>query len=112
MKVRRLESMYAGLDDYPVAPGNLDEAIRVWREEVLPTAEEQPGYRGALLMVDPEKNKMVGVGLWDSKEAADAFGAGVWRSGSELRDKIDALLAGEVSREELDVRILHMPTSP
>jgi hypothetical protein len=52
-------------------------------------------------MVDPERNKMVGVGLWDSKEAADAFGAGVWRSDSELRDKINALLAGELSREEL-----------
>ena len=104
--------MYAALDDYPVATGNLDEAVRVWREEVLPTAEEQSGYRGAFLMVDPETNKMVGVGLWDSKEAADAFGAGVWRPGSVLRDKLDALLAGELSREELDVQILHMPTSP
>ena len=51
--------MYAALISYPVKPGHLDEAIRVWREEVEPAAEGQPGYEGSVLLVEPANNKLV-----------------------------------------------------
>ena len=44
--------MYAALVNYSVKPGHLDEAIRLWREEVEPAAEGQPGYEGSVLLVE------------------------------------------------------------
>jgi hypothetical protein len=44
--------MYAALVNYPVKGGYLDEAIRLWREEVELAAEGQPGYEGSVLLVE------------------------------------------------------------
>jgi hypothetical protein len=37
--------MYAALVNYSVKPGHLDEAIRLWGEEVEPAAEGPPRLR-------------------------------------------------------------------
>ena len=104
--------MYAALINYPVKPGHLDEAIRVWREEVEPAAEEQPGYEGSVLLVEPANNKLVVVAYWETKADDDAFATtGPWRAGSELRNKIDVLLSEEPSRVELEVAYLNAPHS-
>ena len=104
--------MYAGMVHFSVKSGSLDEAVRAWREGAPPAAEGQPGYQGALLLVEPGKDKMVGIGLWDSKSDADAWATtGPWRPGSELRDKFDGLLSEESTREEFEVAYLHTPAN-
>lgn len=105
--------MYAGMVHFSVKSGSLDEAVQAWREAAPPAAEGQPGYKGALLLVEPGKNTMVGIGLWDSKSDADTFATtGPWRPGSELRHKFDGLLLSEeTTREEFEVAYLHVPTS-
>ncbi len=55
--------MYAGMVHFSVKSGSLDEAVQAWREGAPPAAEGQPGYKGALLLVEPGKNTMVGIGL-------------------------------------------------
>jgi heme-degrading monooxygenase HmoA len=101
--------MYAGIVHFSVKSGFLEEATQAWREGVEPAAEGQPGYKGALLFVEPEKDKMMGIGLWESKSDADAWAAtGPWRPGSELRDKFDDLLSEESTREEAEVAYLNV----
>src|SRR5918912_2028877 len=105
--------MYAALVNYPVKGGHLNEAIRLWREEVEPAAEGQPGYEGSVLFVESDDNKLVVVAYRDTKSHDDAFATtGPWRAGSELRNKIDVLLSEEPSRVEMEVAYLNAPCSP
>ena len=92
--------------------GHLNEAIRLWREEVEPAAEGQPGYEGWVLFVESDDNKLVVVAYWDTKAHDDAFATtGPWRAGSELRNKMDAMLSEEPSRVETEVAYLNAPAS-
>jgi heme-degrading monooxygenase HmoA len=65
--------MYAGMVHFSVKSGSLEEAVQAWREGAPPAGEGQTGYKGALLLVEPGKDPMVGIGLWDSKSDADAW---------------------------------------
>ena len=65
--------MYAGVVHFSVKRGPLEEAAKVWREAALPAGEGQQGYKGVLLLVEPGKDTMVGIGLWESKSDADAW---------------------------------------
>jgi heme-degrading monooxygenase HmoA len=104
--------MYAALVNYSVKSGHLNEAIRLWREEVEPAAEGQPGYEGSVLLIEPDDNKLVVVAYWDTKAHDDAFATtGPWRAGSELRNKIDVVLSEEPSRVEMEVAYLNAPHS-
>jgi heme-degrading monooxygenase HmoA len=95
-----------------VKSGHLNEAIRLWREEVEPAAEGQPGYEGWVLFVESDDNELVVVDYWDTK-SHDAFATtGPWRAGSEPRNKIDVLLSEEPSRVEMEVAYLNAPRSP
>ena len=104
--------MYAGVVHFSVKSGSLEEAAKAWREGAPPAAEGQPGYKGAVLLVEPGKDTMMGIGLWDSKSDADAWATtGPWRPGSELRDKFDGLLSEEPTRQEFEVAYLNVPAS-
>jgi antibiotic biosynthesis monooxygenase (ABM) superfamily enzyme len=104
--------MYVGMVDYRVRPGQLEEAVRFWREQVEPVAAEQPGYEGSMLLAEPQKDGMVGFGFWESKAHADEFATtGPWREGSELMRKFADLLSGEPPRDELKAAYLNAPQS-
>ena|SRR3712207_75015 len=104
--------MYAGVVHFSVKGGSLDEAAQAWREGAVPAAEGQPGYKGALLLVGPEEDTMMGIGLWDSKSDADAWATtGPWRPGSKLRDEFDGLLSEAPTRQEFEVAYLDVPAS-
>ena len=104
--------MYVGMVDYRVKPGKLEEAVRLWREQVEPVAAQQPGFEGSMLLAEPQKDRMVGFGFWESKAHADEFATtGPWREGSELRRKFADLLSEEPPRDELEVAYLNAPHS-
>jgi hypothetical protein len=66
----------------------------------------------ALLLVEPGKDTMMGIGLWESKSDADAWSTtGPWRPGSEFRDKFDGLLSEEPTRQVFKVAYLNVPAS-
>ena len=44
--------MYARVVYTQVQPGQIDEAIRIYRESVTPNARLQKGYRGGILLTD------------------------------------------------------------
>jgi hypothetical protein len=60
------EKVYARVVRGEVLKEKLDEAIRLWRESVGPSAKDQPGFKGARLMVDREAGTILSLGLWES----------------------------------------------
>lgn len=68
--------MYARIISFQVAPDKLDELVRIWREELLPTAQQQPGWQRGQLLVNWETGKVVVVGLWAARADEQATAAG------------------------------------
>jgi heme-degrading monooxygenase HmoA len=47
----------------------IDEAVRTFREGVLPLCREQKGFMGGYFMSDPKTGECVTITLWESREA-------------------------------------------
>ena len=47
----------------------LSEAVRVYRDEVLPVARRQRGFKGAYLLVDEASGKYQSITLWETEGA-------------------------------------------
>lgn len=47
---------------------DVGEAVSIYRDSVMPAAQRQKGFRGALLLTDQRTGKGVSVTLWDSEE--------------------------------------------
>ena len=56
--------MHARVVDLRMRPVETKEMVRVYREEVLPEAREQRGFRGAMLLTDPETGIGISITLW------------------------------------------------
>ena len=46
----------------------LDDAVKIYKESIIPVAKSQKGYRGAYLLIDRKTGKGVSMTLWDSEE--------------------------------------------
>jgi len=91
--------MYARLVTGKVVPHRLDEVVRLWHENVAPSAKKQKGFRSARLLVDGRLSKIVSIGLWDSK--ADFERTIGWNDG-QLRGFV-GLMAGPPTVEGYEV---------
>lgn len=59
--------MYARLVVGSILSGRLDEAIQLWREQVLPSVQHQKGSRSVRLLVDRQTSKVASLGLWETE---------------------------------------------
>jgi heme-degrading monooxygenase HmoA len=62
----------AGPRTPPLTQENLDERIRYIREHELPVGRQMAGFKGIIRLVDRERNKTIGITLWESEEAMRA----------------------------------------
>ena len=46
-----------------IQPGKMDEMIRIYRDSVMPTAKEQKGLKGGILLTDSNTNKIISISL-------------------------------------------------
>jgi heme-degrading monooxygenase HmoA len=49
-------------------PIDVAEAVRTYRDRVVPAAREQDGFRGAWMLTDPETGEGLSISLWDSTD--------------------------------------------
>jgi len=68
--------MHARVFSVQVAPEKMDEFIQLWHTAMLPTAQAQPGWRSARLLVDRKASKAVVVGIWETEADALATSTG------------------------------------
>jgi len=59
--------MYARSGTSQMKPGKMDEAIRMYRESVLPTLGQQTGFKGLYWLADRSTDKYVVFTLWETK---------------------------------------------
>ena len=64
--------MHARVTYVTIRPGKLAEVQRIYRETVVPAAEMQDGFMGAMILADDSKTSGMSITLWDSHVSASA----------------------------------------
>ncbi len=59
--------MFARHITIQIQPGKMDEAIRTYRDSVVPASREQKGCRSMQLLTDAATGKCVSISIWDSE---------------------------------------------
>lgn len=67
---RRFDLVYARLVTSQVQPGTEDDVVQVFRDSVVPDAKQQPGFQGAMALVDRGANKTISIKLWQTEAEA------------------------------------------
>ncbi len=97
--------MFSQVLRFNIQPGNMDEAIAIFKDSVAPAIHGWRGLQSGRLLVDRAGNKISAVSFWDSQ----ADEAGLQSSGAyqEQVAKFAALFAGppevEVYEEAVEV---------
>ena len=65
--------MYAQVSKVQVNPGKVEEATRIFKEQVLPLVREQQGFRRFYLLVNKEENKILVANIWDREADINAL---------------------------------------
>lgn len=50
----------------------IDEAIKIVKKSIVPTAKAQKGFQGLYLLLDRKTGKAVSIAMWDKEEDAIA----------------------------------------
>ena len=82
--------MFARVSTILGKPERVEEGIRNYKEEMIPSAKKMTGFKQALFLVDRKTGKMVSITFWDTEKnlrestsAADKLRAqGVQHSGT------------------------------
>ena len=59
--------MYARVTLAQLQPGKVDELLQFLRDNVVPAAQRQQGFKGLLLLTDETTNKGIAVALWETE---------------------------------------------
>ena len=95
--------MHARIMSGQVQPGKEDELTNIYRDSVIPAAKQQKGFKGGLLLVDPNTGKCVSISLWETEAEMTAG-----ESSGYLREQVAKLtptFAAPPVREAFEVRL-------
>ena len=59
--------MHARIITAQVQHDRLNEASRLYQEQLMPTARQQPGFKGAWLLLDRHTGKGLAILLWETE---------------------------------------------
>ena len=64
--------MHARIVTFEGSPERMqgEDPGRRFRERVLPTLQQQAGFKGAYVLLDRARGKLLGITLWESEQAA------------------------------------------
>ena len=94
--------MYARVVTGQYQPGKLDEGEQIYRESILPEARQQPGFKGALGLVDRSSGKAISISFWQTEANAQASGVSSSYGQAQMA-KIASLLAAAPLIETYEV---------
>ncbi len=89
-------------------PARIDDAIALFRSEVLPVAEAMGGFCSASLMVDRAAGRAVSSVTWDSRQAMEASREAATELRSMVADKAGAEIE-DVAEFEMALAHLRVP---
>ncbi len=95
--------MYARVTFTETLPEWRDKGVALYRDSVVPAAQRQQGYKGALLLNDFETGKAISITLWETEDDLEACEAsGYYRE--QLAKYKDAFSAPPI-REQYEVTV-------
>jgi len=87
------------------SPARVDDAIRFFREQVLPQLRQMDGFEEFIALSDRQSGKLVGVALWENEEVMQSLEEVL----SRTRGGISHPLGGAVvDAENYEVSILEV----
>ncbi len=66
--------MYARVVSIQMAPAKVDEAVKLYKDSVVPAARKQKGFKSTRLLVNRKTGKGASITVWDSEASATATG--------------------------------------
>jgi heme-degrading monooxygenase HmoA len=67
VEVRR-RIVHARVVSMEMLPIDVEEAVRAYRDRVVPAGGQQEGFRGAWMLTDPETGEGLSISLWESTD--------------------------------------------
>lgn len=102
---REVTPVHARVSRFTGSPDQVEEAIRVTKEQITPAAKQIAGYKGVLYLVDREAGNAMAVTLWESEEAMKASE----EAADKLRAEGTQAIGGEiVGVERYEVAVQEM----
>ena len=92
--------MFARVSTFQGSPDQTAESIRVAREQILPAARLQDGFKGIFILFDSESGRSLSVTLWESEEDMHASEAAALRARTESAEAAGEVVVG-VERYEV-----------
>lgn len=86
--------MHARVSTRQIQSGQMDEAVRILRDQMAPAVREVSSFKGGLVLTDPSAGKLVTISLWETE--ADSR---VWTPPGF----IDVVVSGSVTVEIYEV---------
>lgn len=96
------------LAEIDVVRTSVEDAVKRFRESVVPALREQPGYEGVYVLLSPEGKALV-LTFWGSEQAAEAGLAGGRSFYAEQIEKFVTLYRSPPGRETYDVVVADTP---
>ncbi|MCA1687595.1 MAG: hypothetical protein LC714_03130 [Actinobacteria bacterium] len=97
--------MYARVSTFQGLPDQTAEGIRIAREQILPAARLQDGFKGIYLLFDQESGRSVAITLWETEEDMRASEEAALRTRTESAEAAGECILGveryEVALQEL-----------
>ncbi len=93
--------MFSQIVRVKIQPGKVDEAIAIFKDSVLPAAQQQTGFKNAYMLVDRSANRGIGLSLWETE--ADVAALATSGFYQEQIAKFAALFDGPPEREVYEV---------
>jgi glycogen synthase len=82
-------------------PQHADAVTKWYDDVVIPAARRTGGLKGAILLINRQTGKGIGIGFWESKQNADAYEAtgALHRTLQKLKDRGVSFTAPPVRTE-------------
>ena len=96
--------MYARVVTAQFKPGTFDEAVDLFRDSAMPEIKQQQGFKGALLLSDPNTGKGITITLWETEADAQASGVGSAHLQAQFA-KVASLVAAAPVTETYEVAL-------
>lgn len=93
----------------PEKLGQMDDAIRTYQESIVPAAQQQKGFKGALLLTNPHTGKAISITLWEME--GDMKASEVSEYYQEQIAKIASFLAGSGIVDHYQLSVQATPNS-
>jgi hypothetical protein len=102
--------MFARSVTMRLKPNSVSEFNRTLEKEILPLLQKQKGFRDALTLVSSNGSEVVGIGLWDQKQDAEAYNRAVY---PDIQRMLSKVIEGtpQVQTYEVSLSTIHKTAS-